>query len=470
MKSELDRLGTEILLQSLMDTVQDGVTVIDREMRVVYQNEAIRQMFGSIIGRQCYEAYRGRTEPCSFCSVLKVFEDGEHHHALEDTRLPDGRVIWMECSCGPLKNDAGEVVGAVEIVRNVTDRIRLTDECATLRREVRKQVDFTGIVTQSRTMKELFRIIDRVAATRSPVLLMGESGTGKELFAKAIWQNSDRKDGPFVPVNCSAIPANLLESELFGHEKGAFTGATAARVGLVESADGGTLFLDEIGEIPRELQSKLLRFLQDGECRRVGAQRARRLDVRVITATNRDLEEALREGAFREDLYYRISVIPMYLPPLRHRREDIPLLATHFLQRLCDEYGRSVSGITPEALRALLQYSWPGNVRELENLVEYALHFTDDGQSVEYALHFTDDGQSIGVDQLPANFVERSTQPTAAEFARAGALVSIEEYTKQTILALQSDHKEEEIAGLLGISRKTLWEKRKRWDLPRPGP
>ncbi|MCP5066351.1 MAG: AAA family ATPase [bacterium] len=348
------------------------------------------------------------------------------------------------------------MIGAVEIVRNVTDQIRLTEECATLRREVRRQVDFDGIVTQSKAIKELLRIVQRIAPTNSPVLLTGESGAGKELFAKAIWQNSDRREQPFVPVNCAAIPKELIESELFGHLEGAFTGANRAREGLIERADGGTLFLDEIGELPMTMQPKLLRFLQEGECRRVGADQTRQVDVRIIAATNRDIEEAVAEGVFRADLYYRIAVIPMYLPPLRDRPEDTAMLATHLLQRLCDQHHRAVTGIAPEALGTMLRYPWPGNARELENVIEYALHLTDDGTS-------------IGVEQLPPQLVRSADEPTVTEFARAGALVTIEEYTKQAVVELQNDHKEEEIARLLGISRKTLWEKRKRWDLPRPG-
>jgi two-component system response regulator PilR (NtrC family) len=282
------------------------------------------------------------------------------------------------------------------------------------------------------------------------LLITGESGTGKELIARAIVFNSDRRDNPCVTVNCGAIPENLLESELFGHVRGSFTGAIKDHRGLIETADGGTLFLDEVGEIPLSVQVKLLRFLQEGESRRVGDTKVRKFDVRTISATNRNLEEAVRDGLFREDLFFRLNVIPIFLPPLRERKEDIPPLATHLLQRLCDAHSRNVTGISSEALKAFMDYQWPGNVRELENVIEYALHLTDEGKPIR-------------PEQLPPRLVGKID---ASE--RSQDFVSIEEYTKQSILVLQSEHSEEQIAEILGISRKNLWEKRKRWGLPRP--
>lgn len=450
MTTDLHDLGIEPLLQSILDTVSDGVTVIDRDFRVIWHNESIRKMFGQISGRHCYEAYRGRSEPCAYCVIGEVLKDGQQRRVLVDTRRSNGEVAWMECSSGPLRDSKGNIVGAVEIVRNVTDQMRLSEECATLRREVKRQVNLGGIVTQSKAMKTLFRVVSRVAPTKSTILITGESGTGKELFAKALWQNSDRSDKPFIPVNCSAISENLLESELFGHVRGAFTGATSNRRGIIETAQGGTLFLDEIAEIPLALQPKLLRFLQEGECRPVGSEKTHTVDVRVIAATNCDLEQAVEERIFREDLYYRLNVIPIYLPLLRERREDIPMLATHFLQRLCDEHKREVCGLSSQALKAILEYSWPGNVRELENAIEFALHLTDNGALIE-------------IDQLPKNVTGNNKQ----EVSGPSRLVSIDEYAKQAVVILGNRLKEEEIAELLGISRKTLWEKRKRWQMPR---
>jgi two-component system response regulator PilR (NtrC family) len=215
--------------------------------------------------------------------------------------------------------------------------------------------------------------------------------------------------------------------------------------GLIETADGGTLFLDEVGEIPLSVQVKLLRFLQEGESRRVGDTKVRKFDVRIISATNRNLDQAVHDGTFRQDLFYRLNVIPILLPPLRERKEDVPPLATHLLQRLCDAHKRNVAGISSEALKALIDYHWPGNVRELENVIEYALHLTNEGESIRLG-------------QLPPKLLKPTEVPLLSQ-----GFVSIEEYTKQAILLLQHDHSEEQIAEILGISRKNLWEKRKRW-------
>ncbi len=356
----------------------------------------------------------------------------------------------MECVSGALRDKSDRIIGAVEIVRDVTEQMRLSRECATLKREIERQVQFENIITQSKKIKIIFQLIEKVAPTNSTVLITGESGTGKELFARAIHANSLRKDHVFVSVNCAAIPENLLESELFGYVKGAFTGAIRNHKGLIAAANGGTLFLDEIGEIPLALQVKLLRFLQEGTCRRIGDTETQQVDVRIISATNRNLEEAVKDKIFREDLYYRLKVIPVYLPPLRERKEDIPLLATHMLQQLCDSHSRNISGISSQTLKKLIDHSWPGNIRELQNVIEYALHVTEDGQIIKD-------------EHLPPAFANVSNTAGAPQ-----KFMSIEAFTKHSILALQSECTEEEIAETLGISRKNLWEKRKRWSLSRP--
>jgi transcriptional regulator with PAS, ATPase and Fis domain len=356
----------------------------------------------------------------------------------------------MECASGPLKGKSGDIIGAVEIVRDVTEQMRLSKECATLRREVERQAQFENIITQSKKMKTVFQVVEKVAPSMSTVMITGESGTGKELIARAIHANSKRKDAPFIPINCGAIPENLLESELFGHVRGAFTGAIRDQKGLVAAAEGGTLFFDEVGEIPLSLQVKLLRFLQEGTCRPIGDTTDRRHDVRVVSATNRNLEEAIEDKVFREDLFFRLNVIPIYLPALRERKEDVPPLATHILQQMCDAHSRTIKGISSETLKKLIDYSWPGNIRELQNVIEYAMHVTEDEQLI------TDD-------RLPPK-ITSATSDTDDQRIH----LSIEEYTKQTIIALQDTCTEEKIADTLGISRKNLWEKRKRWDLPKP--
>ncbi len=449
MREELNKFREEEIIQSVLDTVNDGVTVIDRDLKVVYHNESIRKKFGDITGRYCYEAYRKREEPCVNCQILDVLKDGKQRKVLYDTTTPSGDIRWMECSSGALIDKGNEIIGAVEIVRDVTDQMRLTKECATLKREMQRAACFENIITQSKKMKTIFNLVEKIAPARSTVLITGESGTGKELIARAIHNNSDREQKPFVSVNCAAIPENLLESELFGHVKGAFTGAVKNHTGLIAAAEGGTLFLDEIGEIPLKLQGKLLRFLQEGTCRRVGDTAQVKFNVRVVCATNRDLEEAVRDNLFREDLFFRLNVIPVFLPPLRERREDIPLLANHFLQKLCDTHNKKISGIESTALKKLMDYSWPGNIRELENCIEYSLHLADGDAN-------------IGVSHLPARILSKEENSDNFKIS------TIEDYIKKSILKLQKEYNEEQIAETLGISRKNLWEKRKKWDITKP--
>ena len=262
-------------------------------------------------------------------------------------------------------------------LKKAEERERLRKENELLRKEVQKEYSFKNILSKNEKMLNIFEVIKKVAPYKSTILITGESGTGKELIARALHYNSDRSQLPFIPVNCGAIPENLLESELFGHVKGAFTDAIRTKKGLFEEADGGTLFLDEIGELPPPLQVKLLRVLQDGEIRRVGESKSIQIDVRIITATVKDLLKEVNEGRFREDLFYRLNVLPIHIPPLRERKEDIPLLVHHFINKYSQSMNKNVAGITPNALEALLNYKWYGNVRELENTIERAIVLTD---------------------------------------------------------------------------------------------
>ncbi|HEY8370778.1 MAG TPA: sigma-54 dependent transcriptional regulator [Thermodesulfobacteriota bacterium] len=262
-------------------------------------------------------------------------------------------------------------------LRKAEERERLRRENARLLSEVQQTYSYDSIVGKSAPMQEVFKTLQKVAGYKSTVLLMGESGTGKELLARAVHYNSPRKDRPFVAVNCGAIPENLLESELFGHVKGAFTDASRTKKGLFEEAHEGTLFLDEIGELPLPLQVKLLRVLQEEEIRRVGDVKAIKVDVRIIAATVKDLEKEVKAGRFREDLFYRLNVLPIHVAPLRARKEDIPALVDHFIKKHNARLEMRVSGITPEALELLVEYDWPGNVRELENTIERAIVLTD---------------------------------------------------------------------------------------------
>ena len=265
------------------------------------------------------------------------------------------------------------------IIRNALEKRRLSTENMLLKREMASQSSFAKIVGQSEAMQKVFDVVKKVADARSNILICGESGTGKELVARAIHYNSARSAMPFVAVNCSAVPETLLESELFGHVKGSFTGAISNKAGLFEVANGGTIFLDEIGDTTPTIQVKLLRVIQEREFRRVGGNQDIKVDVRVIAATNRDLEKAVAEGTFREDLYYRLDVIPIRLPPLRLRTGDIPLLVTHFLEKFSQEGSKPVPTLSPEAMHVLLEHEWRGNVRELENLIERVVAFSSGG-------------------------------------------------------------------------------------------
>lgn len=264
------------------------------------------------------------------------------------------------------------------VVRKAIEKKSLLLENIYLRQELQEKYGFHNIVGKSKKMQEIYRIIAKVANTDSTVLIYGQSGTGKELIARAIHFNSPRRDKQFVPVDCAVLSENLLESELFGHVRGSFTGAVTTKPGLFEVADGGTVFLDEVGNISLAIQAKLLRVLQEREFTPVGGTKAKKVDIRLIAATNKELEKMIKEETFREDLYYRLNIVPIYLPPLRERQEDIPMLAVHFLKKYAEEMGKTIKGFTPEAMEKLMKYPWPGNARELENVIERTVVMIDE--------------------------------------------------------------------------------------------
>ena len=279
------------------------------------------------------------------------------------------------------------------VVHKELDVRRLREENRSLREQLGKRYDYPNIIARSPKMQEVLATVERVAATNSTVLIGGESGVGKDLIAHLIHQRSRRSAGPFIKINSTAIPENLLESELFGYEKGAFTGATTSKPGKFELADKGTLFLDEIGDVPAATQVKLLRVLQERAFERLGGTRTLKVDVRLIAATNRDLRAALEEGTFRQDLYYRLNVVPIDIPPLRDHKEDIPDLVNLFIARFASEAGKDIGGISPEALAALMAFHWPGNVRELENIIERAVALSSGGDA---------EGQPTSISMPPA--------------------------------------------------------------------
>ncbi|MEK6673588.1 MAG: sigma-54 dependent transcriptional regulator [Nitrospirota bacterium] len=334
-------------------------------------------------------------------------------------------------------------------VRNALIQKALRAENLLLKRQIDVKYDFGRIVGRSSSVTSVINEVKKIADSKSNVLLLGETGTGKELFARAIHFNSLRRDKPFLPINCSAIPESLLESELFGYIRGAFTGAVTTKRGLFEEADGGTVFLDEIGDLTHPLQAKLLRVMDDYEIRPLGGVQTKKVDIRFICATNKDIAKSVREKDFREDLYYRVNVVTLTLPPLREREEDIVLLTRHFIERFSKEIGKNVKYIDETALGLLAGYDWPGNVRELQNIIERAVLITE--------------GNTIFPEHLPERFSAGDSFTTES----LGNKLSIESYTKALIIRYQQNHTEQKLAEMLGITRKALWEKRKRWGIQR---
>ncbi len=336
-----------------------------------------------------------------------------------------------------------------QVVRNALAQKALVRQNIHLRQLIERQCDFGTIIGESAAIRDTIAYVKKISPAKSNVLLLGETGTGKELVARAIHASSNRAQEPFMPINCSAIPDNLLESELFGHTKGSFTGATAAKKGLFEEASRGTVFLDEIGDLSLVLQAKFLRVLEDQEIRPVGGVKSVKIDLRFITATNRDIEQEVKSGRFREDLYYRINTITIKLPPLRERREDIEPLIRYYLQKYSAELGKTVKEIEGKALDILLRYPWPGNVRELKNVIERGILISEDGM--------------ITADALPECLRDRSNEEPVFQDDK----LSIEDYCKSFVQRHQGKYTEQQLADMLGITRKALWEKRKRWGIVR---
>ena len=338
----------------------------------------------------------------------------------------------------------------LQSVKNALRQRELFRENRALRRELDRRYSFSEIIGTSEALQAVFRLVEKVAGTNTNILIQGESGTGKELIARAIHHNSPRSDRPFVAVNCGAIPETLLESELFGHTRGAFTGAVTNKLGLFRTAEGGTVFLDEIGEITPAMQVRLLRAVQEHEVTPVGSSNAVSFDARIICATNRDLEKEVSEGRFREDLFYRLNVIEIYLPPLRERREDIPLLARSFITRTAHEQGRVEKRIAPAAMSALINYSWPGNVRELQNAIERAFTLSND---------------EIDLDSLPPRVRDAAGSHTTTRDPD-GLRPTLEEVERRQIFETLASVNQDKAraANILGIDLSTLYRKLKRYD------
>lgn len=392
--------------QLILRAAGEGIYGVNAEGKTTFVNPVAERILGwsaeELVGTDIHSTvhhthHDGRHYPHEDCPIYAAFRDGAVHQVTDEVFWrKDGTPVWVEYTSTPIR-DRGVVVGAVIVFRDVSQRRdadeklraalsevdqlreRLEQENAYLQEEIRTETNPRGIIGRTAAVQKTLRQVSLVAPTDATVMITGESGTGKELIARAIHEASQRSDRPLIRVNCAAIPRELFESEFFGHVRGAFTGALRDRIGRFELADGGTLFLDEVGEIPLELQGKLLRVLQEGHFERVGEERTRGVDVRVIAATNRELKAEVKQGRFREDLYFRLNVFPVETVPLRDRREDIPLLAQHFLTSESKSF-KSDLRLSEGDVRRLMQYDWPGNVRELQNVIERAAILAQNGR------------------------------------------------------------------------------------------
>jgi len=410
LRAEAEVREREEKLGRLIDNALDAILELDHDLQVTHVNPAAEKVFrcstGQLVGQnfQSFLSSDGVDKLSRLIRELEARPQGEQYLWIAgglEAVCPGGKAFPAEASLSRFEVQRKAFYAL--ILRNVNERLEaeqkihsLTVEAEYLREEIKALHNFDQILGQSDSLLQVLRNVQQVAETDAMVLISGETGTGKELVARAIHAASRRREKPFVKVNCAAIPSTLIESEFFGHEKGAFTGATSKREGRFALADSGTLFLDEVGEIPFDLQAKLLRVLQEGEFEPVGSSHTRKVDVRVLAATNRNLQQALKAGSFREDLYYRLNVFPIHVPPLRHRGNDVVLLASAFMVKFAKKMGRVLQPISPDSIRRLQSYNWPGNVRELENVIERAVITAQDGRlDLDHALPETTPIQSV---------------------------------------------------------------------------
>lgn len=431
---------------AILDGIADGVMVVGLDHKVLFMNRAAKEILGRagdeeiICGENCREVV-GHSACALGCLVMNTIKTGEHIYNYEATLGRDDKKITLSINTAVIKDKDGNVIGGAELFRDVS----LIKE---LKNEIKDKYSLKNVVGRNHKMHDVYELLHEVAPTRSTVLIEGESGTGKELIANAIHHNSPRSERPFIKVNCAALSEGLLESEMFGHVKGAFTGAIADKAGRFELANGGTLFLDEIGEITLHTQVKLLRVLQEGEFERVGGTKPVKVDVRIIAATNKDLKAAVEEGEFREDLYYRLKVVPIHLPPLRERKDDIPLLVKHFIEKFNNEMNMEVTNLSPRTIDLLMEYNYPGNIRELEHIMEHAFVRCR--------------GKTVHPEHLPRELQSVDMIDRAMESEEP-----LKELEKETIIRAlsETDWKLQECARRLKISRTTLWRKMKDLDI-----
>jgi two-component system response regulator HydG len=434
--------------KTIVDTMMDGVVVVNGEGIVLSVNKALERITGynsrELVGRECLIldcdtcfSRNGKGEKEKQCQLFRAGSVVRHRCQL---RRKDGLPLHVLKNGAVLRNAEGTIVGAVETLTDITDLVAKERTIKELKDLLSPSDRFEGIIGRSEKMLGVYALIRNAAASEAPIIIYGESGTGKELVANALHSLGRRSKGPFVKVSCAALNESLLESELFGHVRGAFTGADKDRRGRFESANKGDLFLDEIGDIPLSTQVKLLRVLQEKKVERVGDNTPIAIDTRILTATHRDLGQMCRDGRFRDDLYYRLNVIPIRVPPLRERREDIPLLVDHFIKTIRLRSEKGIQGVTEEAMERLMTYAWPGNVRELINVLEYAFVVCR--------------GDSISVQHLPTL---TGKEVRSGDYRKRNTTES-EQRERLIRIMEEAGGKRQKAAELLGVSRVTLWK------------
>jgi len=437
--------------QTVIDTMLEGLMLVDPDGKIIFVNRAFEQISG--YSKEEVEGETCEILGCDTCfgtraagkdKYCALFKDGKVRRRKCILQKKDGSELHVLKNAAVIRDEQGKVVGGVENLTDLSPILEKEAVISQLKKELSSEDSFHGMLGKSSIMKKVFDLISSAAPSEAPVVIYGDSGTGKELVAAAIHQLSSRCEGPFIKVNCAALNENLLESELFGHVKGAFTGADRTRIGRFEAANHGDIFLDEIGDLPLSTQTKLLRVLQEKEFERVGDNRPIATDVRFLAATNKDLLKLMKEGLFREDLYYRISVIPIHLPPLRERLADIPLLTDTFIHRMSLKTDAPITGIDKEALDIFMRYHWPGNIRELINVLEYAFVLCPGGE--------------ISKAHLPAQFSNKQQpQPTREP---ATPVPHQAGNTRQELIRVlqETGGNKSEAARRLGVSRVTLWK------------
>ncbi len=444
----------------IIDSVPDGIIIVDEKGTFIVANQMAQLITGytekELKGQSC------RLLNCTGCKIVGKGKGKNWCGLFSEEFIREkkcvitnrnNRTIPIIKNATVLFNEKNEIVGAVETLKDISENINYKNELASIKRMYHIDDGFHGIIGRTPVMQTLYEHIESVASLDTPVMILGESGTGKEMVAKALHETGNRASKPFIKVNCAALSENILESELFGHVKGAYTGAETDRIGRFEAAHNGSLFLDEIGDIPLSVQVKLLRVLEEKMIQRVGTNTSIPIDVRIITATNKNLEKLIAQGIFREDLLFRINVFPLTCPPLRQRKDDITLIIQHFITLHAEKTGKNILGFTPEAMRLMVAYPWPGNIREMRNSVEYGFVLAR--------------GKSIGIEHLPEkiiNFNSLELENKPLRMVEQDSMVKIGLSEKENLFnALkQADGNQTRAAKILGVSRITVWKRIKK--------